>query len=69
MPAFLDGVDAQVDGGLTSEERACLARGYQALGPQVVDAAVADALGGSKGVKAAARIEAMVRGCGVRIGG
>lgn len=69
LPAFLDGLHETVEGGLSSKERACASEGYLALEPEVVDAAVADALGATKGTGAAKEIRSMLRACGVKVGG
>jgi len=68
LPAFLDGVDEQVDGGLSEAERSCVTEGYLALDPEVLDAAVADAVGAGRGVKAAGEIKSMLLACGVKVG-
>jgi hypothetical protein len=69
LPALLDGLEADAEGGLTDEERACIEDGYRELDPEVLDAAVADALGASGGVDAAKELGSMLRACGAKVGG
>ena len=68
LPALLDGLDAQVKGGLSGAQRACVEAGYRQLDPEAVDAAVADALGAERGVKAAGNLDSVLRRCGVKVG-
>ena len=55
-PAFVAGVEAQVAGGLSERERACLLEGFGTLGSEAVDAAIAEAVGADADVSAAEQV-------------
>lgn len=67
LPAFVEGVE-RAAGGLSSEERACVFRGWVELDPAVVEAAQVEALGGEAEGDLAAAVGEMVRACGVETG-
>lgn len=69
LPAFLDGLEQSVAGGLSDGQRRCVEKGYLALDPEVLEAAAADALGASKGTERAVEIKSMLQDCGVKVGG
>lgn len=67
IPAFVDGLEAQLPGGLSDGQRRCVAEGFAGLDPAVLDAAIAESLGASEQVDEAAEIAKMVEGCGVDV--
>lgn len=64
LPAFVESLESST-GGLSDEQRACVIEGYLTAGPDAVDAARVEALGGEADEELTGVLGEMVRDCGV----